>query len=122
MQGMMFTIHVDTGTLAANKTGYVALPYACQLVGLATIGSNAHNAIIDIGTPADGDGILDGVAMGVSKAGANYTPANFNGALATAGQPYRFAAGDEIEYTIDYDGSAGTAIQLGSFTLYFVEG
>ena len=122
MQGMLFTIHVDTGTLAGNKVGYIAIPYACTLIGLATIGSNAHNATFDLGLIANGDGIFDGVLIGVSKAGANFTPADFNGADAVAGQPYHLDAGDELEYTIDYDGSTGTAIQLGSFTLYFAEG
>ena len=122
MQGNLFTIHVDTSTLAANKTGYVALPYACTLIGLSTIGSNAHDATIDLGEPANGDGIFDGKAMGDSKAGANYTFADFNGADAVAGQPYHLDAGDELEYTIDYDGAGGTAIQLGSFTLWFLEG
>ena len=122
MQGNIFTIHVDTGTLAGNKTGYIALPYACTLIALSTVGSNDHDATIDLGETDNGDGIFDGVALGASKAGADYTFADFNGADATAGQPYRLDAGSELEYTIDYDGAGGTAIQLGSFTLWFLEG
>lgn len=122
MQGNLAFFHIELGTLGANKIGYVAIPYDMQLIGVSGIGSNAHNAVLDLGTVTDGDGIYDGVAaFGVSKAGIQLDTTDFNGALATAGQPYPLSAGDELEFTIDYDGASGTAIQLASLTLIFTQ-
>ena len=85
MQGKRFCIHVELGTPGANTNGFIALPFACQLIAVAAVGDNAHNATFDLGTLADPDGIIDGAAVGVSDAGAYYSPADFDGAVATAG-------------------------------------
>ena len=121
MQGNMWVVDIYLGTLAANSNGVVPIPFACQLVGAALVGTNANDATLDCGTVADADGILDGVDAGDSSAAAYYTHANFNGALATAGQPYPFAAQAELAWTIDYDGSSGTAIQKSHLQFVFTQ-
>ncbi|KKN37802.1 hypothetical protein LCGC14_0759770 [marine sediment metagenome] len=122
MQGQRFVIHVELGTLAANTNGFIALPFACQLIAVAAVGDNAHTATFDLGTVADPDGILDGKAPGVSDAGAYYYPADFNGAVATAGQPFPIAAEGELAWSVDFDGPTNTtAIQKASIDFWFAE-
>ena len=119
MQGNIFPIHIHLGTPGANVTAVIGIAVPCQLIAVTAVGSNATNATFDCGEPTDPDGIFDGKAFGVSDATASYTPADFNGADATASQPYPFEAGDELEWSVDYDGSAGTALQGGSLTFWF---
>lgn len=67
MDGMRFTYSVHLhGTLAANARGEFALPCGATLVAVSVGGSNANDGLLDAGTSADRDGILDGVAIGDS--------------------------------------------------------
>ena len=119
MQGNIFPLTVHLGTPGANVTSVLGLAVPCQLIAVTAVGSNATAATFDCGTPADPDGIFDGKTFGQSDAAATYDVGDFNGALVTANQPYPFSAGDELEWSVDYDGSSGTALQGGSIIFWF---
>jgi hypothetical protein len=123
MQGMRFavTVHLH-GTLAANARGEFKLPVGATLEAVSISNSAATDALLDVGTSADRDGILDGVDCGDSGTPTLFTSANHNGALATANQPYRFAKSDIVAWDLDFDGASGTAAANCQIVFYFLEG
>ncbi|TXH49234.1 MAG: hypothetical protein E6Q97_23085 [Desulfurellales bacterium] len=116
-----YTIHLH-GTLAANATGNIKLPVAASLISVAACGSNANNGLLDVGTSADRDGILSAVDIGDSNTPTEYDRADWDGALATAGDPYHFDKGSILAWDLDYDGASGTAAANVTLTLTFLEG
>jgi hypothetical protein len=123
MQGMHFTYSVHFGgTLAANQRGEFILPFAAELVAVSFGNSAASDATLEVGTSADRDGILDAVAIGDSGTPTEYEYNDWNGALATAGVPYRFNKGDILAWDLDFDGAAGTAAANCSIVFTFSEG
>jgi hypothetical protein len=123
MQGMRFTVSVHIhGTLAANATGMFALPCPAQLVEVSFCNTTTSDAILDVGTAADPDGILADVAVGDSEAPAVYQVDDFNGALIDGDNPYHMDAGTVIEWLLDFDGASGTAAANASILFTFLEG
>lgn len=121
MQGNKFVIALHVGTLAADLDGVIPIPFACTLLGACLVGTNANDAVYDIGVPSTGAAIFSAILAGDSDAGVYYTFADFNGSVATPGQPYPLAAESELLYDIDHDGGAGTAIEEAMLVLWFSE-
>lgn len=123
MQGLLFTVTVHLhGTLSANALGEFKLYRAASLAAVSISNSAASNATLEVGTSADRDGILNDVAAGNSSTPTLFTPADYNGALATAGDPYHMAKDTIVTYDLDYDGAGGTASANVCIVFYFLEG
>lgn len=121
MQGMLFTVHVDTGTLAANQQGVIQLPCAATLAEASACGSN-NSATSQLGTSADADGIMTAAAIGDSSTPAIFAAADFDGVLADGLNPLHLADGTVITWLLDYDGASGTAAQNVDILFTFLEG
>lgn len=115
------TFHI-TGTLTANVSMTVGMEAGATLIAVSCVGSNAHDATLDVGTSVDTDGVLAGKDIGDSNTPTIYRPVDWNGALATANQPYHFVKDDILQVAVDYDGSSGTAIADLTLVLTFLEG
>lgn len=118
------TIHLP-GTLAANQEGSFAIPsnlIGATLLGVSLSGSNANDALFDLGDGDDPNGVLAAVAFGDSHTPATYGRNELNGALVTPKQEYHFQRGDVVQWAVDFDGAAGTAIANATIVLEFVEG
>jgi len=123
MQGMHFTYSVHLhGTLAANARGEFILPFNAELIAVSVGNSAATDALLDVGTSADRDGILSAVAVGDSGTPTEYEFNDWDGALATAGVPFRFNKGDILAWDLDFDGASGTAAANASIVFTFSEG
>lgn len=123
MLGNIFThsVHLH-GTLAANATGNFKLPVNATLIAVSLTGSGANDAILDVGTSADRDGILADAACGDSNSPNEYDRSDWTGALATAGNPHPFAKGDILAWDLDFDGAGGTAAANVTIAFTFLEG
>ncbi len=115
---LVYTFHLH-GTLAANAKGNIKLPCQASLVKVAACGSNANNGLLDVGTSADRDGILSAVDIGDSDTPTEYDRTDWDGALATVGNPYPFAEGDICAWDLDFDGASGTAAANVTLTITF---
>ena len=126
MQGMRFTVPIHLhGTLAANAQGRFQLPCAAVLQEVSAVGSNAHNATLQVGTSAAATGIMTATAIGVSGTPTVWTKANFNGALYTDANDVDdlyLADNTIMDWVLDFDGAAGTAGQNVTILFTFVEG
>jgi hypothetical protein len=123
MQGTRFTVSVHIhGTLAANASGEFRLPCDAALVHVSLSNSAATDAILDLGTSADPDGILADAAVGDSHTPNIFEATDWTGALATAGSPYHMIKGTTIDWDLDFDGSSGTAAANFMMVLTFTEG
>jgi hypothetical protein len=122
MQGNLFTIpFFAIGNMAANLVGEIKLPFPCSLVAISIANSANSGGVLDVGTLADTDGIADGLTVG-NDTQKNFTPADFNGVLASAGNPYHFEKDDIFSFVLDYDGAAGTASANVTLVFWFLEG
>ena len=122
MQGNLFPIafhHI--GNMAANLVGEIKMPFPCSLVAISLSNSANSNGLLDVGPSTDTDGIANDLAVG-NDTQTVFTPANFNGALATAGDPYHLNKDDIFVYTLDFDGAAGTAAANVTLVFWFMEG
>lgn len=111
------TIHVP-GALSANLAITISVPVDCRLKRVSAVGSNAHDATLEIGVGDDADNIMAADDIGDSDTPAvfgvdDWASANENGVL---------SQGDLLKLVVDYDGSAGTAIQDLTIDLDFLEG
>jgi hypothetical protein len=124
MDGMRVLVpfHVP-GTLAANVSFIFRAPCDLTLKSVQAVGTNANNALITVGTTADTDGYLTSSDVGDSSVPAEYRRSSFTGALvASSGQDVAVADDTVVQVTVDYDGSAGTAVQNLTVLLEFTEG
>lgn len=121
MLGRPFTysVHIH-GTLVANASGEFKLPFDASLIAVSISNSASTDAILDVGTSADPDGILADAACGDSNTPTEFEFNDWTGALATAGTPYPFAKGDILDWDLDYDGSSGTAAANCSIVFTFL--
>jgi hypothetical protein len=108
--------------LAANARGEYILPFSAELIAVSVGNSAATDGILDVGTSADRDGILSDKDVGDSGTPTEYEFNDWNGALATAGVPFRFNKGDILAWDLDFDGAAGTAAANCSIVFTFSEG
>jgi len=117
MQGTYFPLSVFfPGTMGADVTGYLTVPFDAQLVAVQAGASNAHNkSEVKLGTTADDDAWLVAKETGKSKAFALWKRKEFVG-----GQNLHFAAGSVIEFTVTK--GATTAAQNVTLILWFTEG
>jgi len=119
MQAVTFNLH---GTLAANARGEFILPCGATLEAVSISNSAATAALLDVGISTDRNGIFSAVDCGDSGTPTLFEVADYNGALATAGEPYRAAAGTIWTYDLDFDGASGTAGANVTIVFYFLEG
>jgi hypothetical protein len=110
------------GALAANARGEFSLPCGATLVHVSLCNSAATDAVLDVGTSVDPNGILSAAAVGDSGTPNAFEPGDFNGALVDGVSGYHFAKGDVLDWDLDYDGAAGTAGANLSMVFTFVEG
>jgi hypothetical protein len=76
------SLYID-GIITADHEGYFDVPCDCSLVGVSAAANSASTGgTIDVGTPSDKDGYLDGKDIGAQD-GAYYDLDDFNGALVT---------------------------------------
>lgn len=119
MQGTRFVVSYHTaGTLAANHSFIFKLPFDAQLVSVSAAGSNANNGILDVGYTGTLEGYLANMDVGDSAVAAiKDENTDFVG-----GEFPHIAAGTNIIATLDYDGSAGTAVNDFTLVMVFTEG
>ena len=110
------------GTLAANLNIRWYAPFACQLIHVSAVGSNANDGLLTIGTSADADGYITSYSIGDSGTPVEKEAiTDFNGALAGSQYPH-IADGTIIAVALDYDGAGGTATDDFTLVLTFTEG
>ena len=110
------------GTLAADLSIVWTAPFACQLVHVSAVGSNANNGLLTIGTTTDADGYVTSISIGDSDVPVEIEGiTGFDGALAGSQYPH-IADGTVLTAVLDYDGAAGTATDDFTLVLTFTEG
>jgi hypothetical protein len=110
------------GTLSADLSIRWYAPFACQLIHVQAVGSNANDATLAVGTSADADGYITAFAIGDSGTPVEKEAlADFDGALAGSQYPH-VADGTIIALALDYDGASGTAAADITIVLTFTEG
>ena len=110
------------GTLAADVNIRWTAPFACQLIHVGAVGSNANDAELTVGTSADTDGYIAAFAIGDSNTPVEKEAlTEFAGALADSQYPH-IADGTILVLTLDHDGDGGTAAADVTIVLTFTEG
>jgi hypothetical protein len=85
--------------------------------------SNDSDATLKVGTTSDDDGYLTAAVIGDSGAPAEKTRTDFAGALVSPTQQYpHIADGTVVMFTLDFDGSSGTAGQNVTITAILTPG
>ncbi len=108
MQGMLFVVPVHLhGALSANAQGAFRLPCAATLAEVSACASNDSDATLQVGTPADADGLMTAAAIGDNSAPVTFDADDFDGALADGGQAPHLETGTVVTWLLDYDGSGG---------------
>ena len=110
------TYHIP-GTLAANITITHKAALSCTLLHVSAAASNDSDATLKIGTSADTASFLAAATIGDSG-----TPKEFERSSFVGTQFPRVNDGDTVIYTLDYDGSSGTAAANVTLILTFAEG
>ena len=118
MQGnhITFCWHVP-GTLAANETPVFAFPFDVTLIMVQAVGSNTNNAQIKCGYVGS-----DAAYLALSDVGDANTPLAYDRDNFVGGECPHIAKDTPIVVYVDYDGSAGTAVQNLTVLLLFSEG
>lgn len=119
MQGTRFAVfHHTVGTLAANQSLIFKFPFPVTLLSVSAAGSNANNAIIDVGYTAALEAYVKDMDCGDSSVAAILdSDTDFEGDVFP-----HIAALTNIIVTVDYDGAGGTAVNDFSICLTFSEG
>jgi len=115
------TYHLH-GTLAADASIRWIAPFDCQLIHVAAVASNDSDATLKVGSSADDDGYLTADTIGDSGTPKEWDRDDMDGALTTAGQYPHISDGTIVLFTLDHDGSSGTAGQNVSIQATFTEG
>ena len=84
------------GTLSANVVGYFKLDKPATLTHVSFSCTGATAATLALGDTGDPNGIITAGAVGQSNAPAEFDPADFDGALCDAVNPYHFPSDDLI--------------------------
>ena len=110
------------GALAANANIRFQVPSHCTLKHISAVGSNSHNATMEVGDSTDANGYITAYALGVSNTPVQKEAiTDFDGALADSQYP-EVSDGDIVAIAVDFDGDGGTAIEDMTIVLTFVEG
>ena len=119
MLGDKFTVAFNYhGALAADATATFELDEAATLVHVSFGCSSATPATLALGDSGDPNGIITAGAVGQSGTPAEFEPADFDGALADAKNPYHFPSDDKIvTFTITHASSEDVCL-----VLTFIEG
>lgn len=119
MQGNKFTVSIHLhGTLAANAQGKFLMPCQATLIEVSAAALNDSDATLKVGTSADDDGYCQNQVIGDTGAPLALTQ---NGALISASGKTNVPDDTIIHWTLDYDGSSGTAGQNVSILFTFAE-
>jgi hypothetical protein len=113
----LLSFHIP-GTLAANLNIRWAAPFAGRIKHVSAVASNDSDATLAVGDSGDDDAILAAAAIGDSGVPAEFDVDNWAATNPTAG----FAEGDVLVFTLDFDGSAGTAAQNVTIVATLLEG
>ncbi len=114
----VFTIpYYIPGTLTANHVLEFTAPFDCQLIHAQAHGSNANDATLSIGNSSSATAYLVATAIGDSDVPVEWDRDNFVGT-----QFPHIADGTVVVLTLDYDGSAGTAVANAQILLTFTQG
>lgn len=119
MDGMrvFFPIHV-AGTLAANLGVNFTAPCDLTLVEVQSVGSNANDGLLKVGTSADDDLYLLSHSIGDSG-----TPVRKETMAEFVGEQFpHITKGTIVVFTLDFDGAGGTATANFSALAVFLEG
>ncbi len=118
MQGLAFPfcVHV-TGTLAADVKSIFQAPVSLSLVKVSAASSVACNAKLKIGTLAS-----DAAYMALKDISNSGSPAVFDRDDFVGTQYPHIDAGTNVIFTLDFDGSSGSAAQDYQLVAYFAEG
>lgn len=92
------------GTLAANLDIRWTAPFNCTIEHVSAVASNDSDATLKVGTSADDDEFLEESVIGDSQVPVEKGRTDFVG-----DQFPRIEDGDVVVFTLDYDGSSGTA-------------
>jgi len=113
---LIYTFHTP-GAAAANHVYRFIAPSDLQLIHVSAVGSNTNNATFTIGnsvTAAD--------YLAASDVGDAAVPSEFDRDDFVGGQFPHIVKGTIVAVAVDYDGSAGTAVQDLTLILTFTEG
>ena len=114
----VFTIfYYIPGILTVNHVLEFTAPFDCQLIHAQAHGSNANDATLKIGNSSDDDAYMVETTIGDSDVPAEWDRDNFVGT-----QFPHIADGTVVVLTLDYDGSAGTAVANAQILLTFTQG
>jgi hypothetical protein len=105
------------GTLAANHTLNFLAPFDLQLLHVSLCGTNANNANMQVGYQGSAAAYMVAKDFGDSSVPLEYDRDDF-----VSSQFPHIADGTNILLTVDYDGSAGTAIANAVIVLTFTRG
>lgn len=128
MQGNKFAVSYNfPGTLAANQVVTFRFPFAVTLLGVSIGAQNDSDATIEVGTAGDPNGYLTAAVIGDSGVSVLYDRDDWDGALLPSDHVsgvdhVHIPKNTDIEVTLDYDGSSGTAAQNVTLCMIFCEG
>jgi hypothetical protein len=114
---VFFPVHVP-GTLAANLGITFTAPCDLTLVEVQACGSNANNAQLKVGHSGDDDAYLALFDIGDSS---TLVQKKLLGDFIGSQYPH-ISKGTVVVFTLDYDGSSGTAAQNFIMLAVFTEG
>ena len=110
------------GTLTANLSIVWTAPFDCQLIHVCSVGSNANDGLMTVGTTTDPDGYITSHSIGDSDVPVEKEAiTDFAGALAGSQYPH-ITNGTVLQIVLDYDGAGGTATDDFTVVLTFTEG
>jgi hypothetical protein len=105
------------GTLNADLNIRFTAPSDCKILHVSAVASNDSDATLKIGTSSDDDEFLTASTIGDSN-----TPVEFEREDFVDDEFPRIEDGDVVIFTLDHDGSSGTAAQNVTIVATFVEG
>jgi hypothetical protein len=125
MAQRVFTLgfHVP-GSASANLSIKWTAPFDCTLLHVSAVGSNSHNATMEIGDSADANEYLTSSSIGTSGTPAEFDYDDFVDTSGNTHSRYypRIVDGTIVAIAVDYDGASGTAVDDLTIVLTFAEG
>jgi hypothetical protein len=119
MQGHRNTLcfHVP-GTLAADLSIVWTAAFDGRIMEVSSVGSNANDGLLKVGTTSDDDYYLASHAIGDSSVPVTKTRADF----ASTADNGKFSKDDVLAIALDYDGAGGTATDDFTLVITILEG
>ena len=105
------------GTLAANHTMNILVPWDIQIVHVSLSGTNVNNAQLSLGING-----TTALYMALKDFGDSSVPLEYERAAFVGAQYPRLADGTNLLLTLDFDGAAGTAIANATVVITALRG